>query len=840
VALKSGTNIGHYKVLSRLGAGGMGEIYLAEDSRLYRKVAIKILPAEFTKDEDRVRRFNLEARAASSLNHPNIIVIHEIGQTDCEHYIVTEFVEGDTLRHRITVSRMSVIEALDISIQVAGALVAAHEAGIVHRDIKPENVMVRYDGYIKVLDFGIAKLTEQFNKHQSATEEDVTTLTMLSQVNTEPGVVMGSPNYMSPEQVRGFEIDARTDTFSLGVMLYEMIAGKKPFGDKTTVDTIASILNKEPAPLTDLCSEVTPRLEAIVARAMAKDREKRYPAIKDMLKDLKRQKRRLEFEAGLDMSLTPEMVGREVADTHGHKPRDTAETLVTRPLDELQSQTVSSAEQIITEARRHKKGTLLALAGLLIAAAVAVGIALFGEARAIESLAVMPFVNAGGDPGMDYLSDGISESLINSLTTLSDLTVMSRSSVFRYKGQNLDPVAVGRELKVQAVLVGIVSQRGEVLSVTTELVDTRNNRQIWGAQYNKALGDLLTLQQEISRDISEKLRLRLSGEDRKRLARRYTDNTEAYQLYLKGRYYWNKKTVEGTRKAIEHFEQSIAKDPVYALAYTGLSDCYASLSGLTMPPTQAMPKAREAAAKALEIDETLAEAHTSMADIKMLQDWDWAGAEKDFRRAIELNPGYASAHQWYGQYFEKLGRFDEALREMKRAQELDPLSLNINNAVGAVYYYARQYDRAIEQLKRTVEMDTNFARAHLWLGRAYVEKGMHQEAIAELERAFSLAEGAALYKAALAYAYGVSGRESDARKLLTDLLEESKRDYVSPFVIPLVYVSLGEKELAFEWLERAYDAHSDGLLYLKVEPKWDALRSDPRFKSLLERVGLTP
>jgi serine/threonine protein kinase len=563
MTIESGSSLGHYEIRSQLGVGGMGEVYLAQDTNLGRRVALKLLPSEFTKDESRVRRFQQEARAASALNHPNILTIHEIGSENSTYFIATEYIEGRTLRDYMSGARMKTTEVLDVATQVASALAAAHAAGVVHRDIKPENIMLRLDGIVKVLDFGLAKLTER-----ETPDMEAPTL-----VNTDAGVVMGTARYMSPEQVRGLFIDARTDVWSLGAVIYEMLTGRVPFTGETASDVIAGVLEREPQPL-GLQGEEIPELKRIVSKALRKDREERYQTVKDLSLDLKSLKEELEFEAKLSRSappnahketFTPKSGRQTVSATTIDPALSTAEVEATRP--------TSSAEYIFREIKHHKKSAILAAAALVALMAV---FSYFyfarGDSAAIDSIAVLPFINASADPNTEYLSDGITESLINSLSQLPKLRVVPRSTMFRYKGREVDPQIVGRELGVRAVLTGKLVQRGDTLSIQTELVDVAEESQLWGAQYNRKLADILAVQEEISREISEKLRIRLSGEERKQLTKRYTESTEAYQLYLRGRYYWNKRTAEDLKKGVYYFRQAIDMDPNYALAYAGLAD----------------------------------------------------------------------------------------------------------------------------------------------------------------------------------------------------------------------------------------------------------------------------
>ncbi|MEK6322223.1 MAG: protein kinase [Acidobacteriota bacterium] len=821
--------ISHYKVIKKLGAGGMGEIFLAEDMNLRRKVALKVLSAELTKNEDRLRRFEQEAFAASALSHPNILVIHEIGSDDSVHFIATEFIEGETLRQHMARGRMSLREVLDVAIQAASALAAAHKAGIVHRDIKPENIMLRDDGYVKVLDFGLAKLTE---KRAPSTDTEARTV---AQVDTNPGTVLGTVNYMSPEQARGRTVDERTDIFSLGVVMYEMAASRAPFEGESSTDVLAAILDREPPPLARYSREAPEALEWIVTKALRKDREERYQTVRELLTDLKGLKQRLEFEAELERSISPEtsaITGGRSASVQAAVT--SAGHLAVRSGEIEAARTTSSAEYLISEIKHHKTGVLITVLVLVIAAA---GIAYFlgsGKAGTLQSIAVLPFVNVNADPNTEYLSDGITESIINSLSRLPNIAVISRSSAFRFKGQQADPQAAGRDLNVQAVLTGRVVQRGDTLSISTELVDVRNNHQLWGEQYNRKLSDIFAVQEEISKEISEKLRVRLGSEEKKQLAKHYTEDTEAYQIYLKGRYYWNKRTEEGLRKSVEYFDQAIEKDPNYALAYAGLADSWFTAGWYRYAvPKEAYTKAKTAAMRALAIDDGLAEAHASLAIVKQTYDLDWSAAESEFKRAIELNPGYANAHHRYSLFLPIMGRMDEAIREAKRAQELDPLSLIINENLGDILYLARRYDEAIEQLKKTLELDPTFRVARGTLAKVYEVKGMYDEMF---EQRMKGAPPEVVARRRQIYA--ASGRKGLLQNTLDSMLEDSKKDYVSAYDIANVYALLDQKDQAFVWYNKALEERSILFTYLIADPRFDNLRSDPRFADLLRRVGL--
>ena len=830
MALKKGTRLGSYEILLLLGAGGMGEVYLAVDTRLDRKIALKLLPAEFTGNEERVRRFIQEAKAASALNHPNIITIHQIGDVDGNHFIASELIDGLTLRNHTANRPASIHTAIEIALQIASALAAAHAAGIVHRDIKPENVMVRSDGLVKVLDFGLAKLTA------TTSTLDTSAPTAL-RVDTNPGVVMGTAAYMSPEQARGLELDARTDIFSFGVVLYEIVAGSAPFSGASPGDLIASILTQEPQPLCRIAPEAPPELERIVCKALEKDREDRYQGIKDLLVDLRKLKRRLDFEAETARTADPLSVNRETVSTGEVLGSSTAAKLAPDTVGVGGIRTSSSAEYLISKLKNHKP--IWIIISVLFVGSIAGVVYFSSKNQTIQSVAVLPFVNASSDPDAEYLSDGITESLINSLSQLPKLTVMSRDSVYQYKGQSTTAQAAGRDLKVQVVLTGRVTQRGDTLIINADLVEVDSNRQLWGEQYTRKIRDVLAVQEEISREISDRLQFRLTGEEQKRLTKHYTNSTEAYQLYLRGRYHSNQLTEDGLKKSVEYFQRAIELDPSYALAYAGLSSSYLDLGGVLgfQSPREFYPRAKAAAMKALEIDETLAEAHASLALIKQVFDWDPAGAEREVKRALQLNPNYAEAYQTYGTVLESIGRFDEAIAARKRAAELDPLAAFRTADVGYPYYYARRYDEAIEHYRRALDLDPTFYWSYLWIGQARVQQRRYDEAIEEINRAIALAGNQTRVIATLGHAYAAAGRRTEAQRILNQLLERSRQTYVAPYYIALIYAGLNEKDQVFEWLEKAYQEREAYFNLFKVEPVFDDLRSDPRYLSLLKRIG---
>jgi eukaryotic-like serine/threonine-protein kinase len=828
VPIASGTNIGPYKVLDSLGKGGMGEVYLARDTRLGRKIALKFLSVDFTKDEDRVQRFQQEARAASALNHPNLITIFEIGEVDSVHFISTEFIEGETLRNRISCARMSTPEICDVVIQVASALTAAHAAGITHRDIKPENIMVRPDGVVKVLDFGLAKLTEP--KTLADTNCDPLAPTKIAHpkrgVETDPGVVMGTVSYMSPEQARGLMVDARTDIFSFGVVLYEMISGRVPFEGASFGDVISGILSKRPVPLARYADDVPPELERIVSKALAKDRDQRYQTIKDLLIDLKRLRQRLEVEEEFEHSSPRDWaqdgVARRSSGAEVSGARDSVPANSTPPT----IRTTSSAEYLVTGIKRHKKTSFFVLSAAVVAV---VAMTFIGGGRGIESIAVLPFANLTGDTKMEQITDEMTEGIITHLYGLQKLSVISYGAVEQYKGQQLDAAAVGRELGVSAVMIGRITKRDEVVTVNAELINARDRTRIWSAQEKTKFSDLMMAQHRLARGVSGKLGLNFSKEELKAL--------EAEEFYETGRGYLNLRTPEDIKKGINNFEKAIELKPSYALAHAGLADCYNMLATYgAKAPAEAFPRAKDEARKALEIDPSLAEANVSLAYALFRGDWNWKESEKEFTKALRLNSKSAQGHQWYASLLMALGRTDEAIAETKRAQELDSTSLSIRAHFGFVYFFSHRYDESIAECQKALELNPSSFLARRYLGQAFAQKGKYDQAIDQFQRAAS--GDSPLVRAELANILGRAGKKVDAEKILAELKQLRNESYFSAYHIALIYAGLGDKNESFNWLDRAFQERGDYLVYLKVDPRFDSLHSDARFGSLVDRVGL--
>ena len=792
--LAAGTKLGPYEIVSPLGAGGMGEVYRARDPRLGRDVAIKVLPEHLSRDPQALARFEREAKAVAVLSHPNILAIYDVGSDQGVTYAVTELLEGETLRTCVRRGALPWRKAVEIGAPIAEGLSAAHAKGIIHRDVKPENIFLTTDGRVKVLDFGLARSTPVTSPHDETT----------APIDTAPGTIMGTVGYMSPEQIRGGIAEAPSDIFSLGCVLYEMIAGQRAFARETGAQAMTAILEQHPRPLAESGQQIPQELDRVVARCLEKNAGERIQSARDLsfaLRDL-------------------------VSGAGRHQPA------AARP--------------------RVRSKAVIASAAALVVLLGAAGVYWFNQAGApTDSIAILPFVNASGNPDMDYLGDGITESLINSLSQVPNLAVMSRSSVFRFKGPDTDAQAAGRMLDVQDVLTGRVVQRGNSLSISAELTEVRTNRHLWGEQYNRTVTDILAVQEEISTDISETLRFRLTGEEQQRLTKRYTQNTEAYHLYLRGRYHWNKKTPDGFNTGIKYFQQAIAVDPNYAPAYAGMAALYNNLANYNfalLPPRDAWAKAKAAARKALEIDDTLAAAHTSLALVAYQWEWDWSTAEQEFKRALELDPGSSSTYEpspsstyhWYSHYLMTMRRTEESFRAGRRALELDPVDLANNAHQGWHYVWTREYDLAIEPLQKAIEMDRTFPIGQWYLGMAYEQQGAFEDAIAQFQNCVRLTGGRPSMTALLGHAYAAANRRSEALGILEQLGASSKERYVPSYPIAVIHAALGHKDEAFAWLERAYDERDSWMDYLGLDPRLDGLRSDPRFAGLLGRMNLAP
>ena len=777
MSIAPGTKLGRYEIRSKIGAGGMGEVYLADDTQLGRKVALKVLPPDLTDNKGRLQRFEQEARAASALNHPNILTIYEIGKTEDTHFIATEFIEGENVRELSRKKRLTVDEALDVATQVASALDSAHQAGIVHRDIKPENIMLRRDQLVKVLDFGLAKLTKEFAENSGTNSQAPTMAPML----TNPGVIMGTFAYMSPEQARGLAVDERTDIFSLGVVFYQMLTGQKPFHGDTAGDLIASVIRSEAAPLRQLDPGIPAELERIVLKSLEKDQDERYQTAKDLLVDLRKAKKQIEFAA------------------------------------EFEPTTSGSASKS-------------------------------PEPPPMTSIAVLPFANMSVDVENEYFCDGLAEELLNALAKIEGLKVAARTSAFSFKGKNTNITDIARRLNVSTVLEGSVRRSGDRLRITAQLISAADGYHLWSERYDRQMRDIFDIQDEITLAIVGALKVQLLGEGKAVVLKRYTDNTEAYQLYLKGRHHLNQYTEEGWRVGAEYFQQAIDKEPDYAPAYAGLALCYgANWFFGSVPPHEIVPKWKAAVRRALEIDANLAEAHYTLASIHFYCEWNWEKAEQEHQRAFELNPNSPDAHWRYGLFLCARNQFDKATEEAKRALELDPLSLMVRFFATWIFLFAQRLDLATKHAKRMLEMEPRFYGGHWQIGAVYSARRMYDESIEAYEKALALG-GSPRYPILLSYLgnkYGVAGRTEEARGALAQLLELSQSQYIAPINIARVYGGLGENDKAFEWMEKAYEERNGALVFLGLETGGglgtlydESFCHDPRLADLLGRVGL--
>jgi eukaryotic-like serine/threonine-protein kinase len=746
--LSAGDKFGPYEILAPIGAGGMGEVYRARDARLGRDVAIKVLPEHLSKNPDALARFARETKAVAALSHPNILTIFDTGTQNGTSYAVIELLEGETLRSLLARGALAWRKAVDIGAALAEGLAAAHSKSIIHRDLKPENIFLTSDGRVKILDFGLARLEQHTGE--------------VTETRTEAGMVMGTPGYMSPEQVLGQPAGPASDIFSLGCVFFEMVSGQRAFPGQTSAETMSAILRDSPRTLATLGANVPSELDRLIAHCLDKNPQQRFQAARDLAFHLK----------GM----------------------------------------VSSGP----------------------AAAVPVP-----ASKALDSIAVLPFTNAKGDPDTEYLCDGITESILNSLARIAQLRVTPRSTVFRYKTPEVDPQAVGRELGVRAVLTGRVIQRGETLVVGTELLDVAAGTQLWGERYNRKLSDIFELEEEIARKISESLRMKLTGEQKSQLAKRFTDNTEAYQLYLRGRHHWTRRTPDHLKQGIEYFQQAIAKDPAYALAYSGLADCYSLLALLAASSKEAFARAKAAAAAAIAMDPDLAEGHTSLAFLRAYFDIDWTAADEGFQRALEINPSNWVTPYWYSFALMSRAREQEAEQQAQHALELEPLSPVVWHAAALVSLMARRYSEAEERCLRGLEYDPGYFILHVWLGMVYQCQEKHAEAILEFEKGCDLSQGVALAAGGLGNAHAIFGNRDKALTLLQDLLDESQREHNNYYQIAVIYAGLGDAENALLWLEKACEAR-DGFLPLvvKVDPRMYQLHGEERYQRILQRLRL--
>ena len=747
-----GARIGPYEVIGLLGEGGMGQVYRGRDPRLGREIAIKVLARDSWQDAEAVARLEREARAIAALSHPNIVAVYDVGREDGTFYVVTELLEGRTLRDHIEKSPLNWRRAVEIGAEVAEGLAAAHAKSIVHRDLKPENIILLSDGRVKVLDFGLAQTDP------ALMQRDETKMPTAKWFQTDPGTVIGTLGYMAPEQLRGEAVDASADIFSLGCILFEMVTARRPFQRQSGAATIAAIL-KDELPREAMSAAAPPEFQRIIENCVEK-----HPASR--------------FQSARDLALTLRAIG---------------------------SSATTLKDDLLRNITRRR------------------------ASKTIDSIAVLPFGNITNDPSADYLSDGITEGIINKLSQLPKLKVMARSTVFRYKNRDVDAQNVGRELRVRAVLSGRVQTVGERLLINVELVDSVDGSQLWGESYSRPIADLLELQEAMSREIADKLRPRLTGAEKKKLRKPTTKNSEAWQLYLKGRFHWNKRNEESIKRGIQFFREAIESDPQFALAYAGLADSFITLAtNIPLPPHEAMPKAKAAAMQAVQIDDTVAEGWASLAAVRWWFDWDWEGAEEAYRRAIELNPNYATAHDGYGMLLSARGRFSEAIEQITRASDLDPLSLIIAVHAGWPFYFARDYETAIRRFRTALSLDEHFIPAHGWLGMALGQQHRYAESVDAFQRALEV-DRIPILMALLGHTHAIAGDRDKAKEILDALTAEAAQRYISPYDIGVIHTGLGDTAAALAKLREALADRSAWMVFLGVDPRLDPLRGEAAF-----------
>jgi eukaryotic-like serine/threonine-protein kinase len=755
--LSPGSKVGPYEVVSLLGEGGMGQVYRGRDPRLGRDIAIKILASDAIHDTEAIGRLEREARAIAALSHPNVVAVYDVGRENATFYVVTELLEGKTLRDQLRTSPVGWRRAVEIGAEVAEGLAAAHAKSIVHRDLKPENIFVTAEGRVKILDFGLAQTDP------ALMQRDEANIPTTRWFQTQPGTVIGTLGYMAPEQLRGEAVDASADIFSLGCILFEMVTSKRPFHRESGAATIAAIL-KDALPREELSNSVPPEFQRIIEGCVEKT-----PSMR--------------FQSARDLALTLRAIG---------------------------SSATSMRDDLIKDLSRRRPSR-----------------------KMIDSIAVLPLANASNDPNAEYLGDGITEGVINRLSHLPKLKVMARSTVFRYKNRDADAQSVGRELRVRAVLTGIVKQLGDRLQISVELVDSLDGALLWGDTYVRALGDIAKLPDEIAREIAEKLRIKLTGAEKKKLRRRATENSEAYQQYLRGRYQWNKRTEESLKKGIGYYRAAIEIDPSFASAYAGLADSFITLAtNIPLPPHEAMPKAKAAATQAIELDDGLAEAWASLGAVRWWFEWDWEGAEDAYRRSIELNPNYATAHDGYAMLLSARGRSDEAVEQVTKACDLDPLSLIAAVHAGWPFYFARDFESAIRRFRKALELDDHFIPAHGWLGMALGQQRRYDEALDAFGRALEV-DRIPILMAMLAHTHAIAGHREQALALLADLEAQAQHRYISPYDIAVVHSGLGDTAAALSQLEKAVEDRSAWMVFLNVDPRLDPLRHEPGFAEIV-------
>jgi len=786
----------------------MGEVYLAEDTRSDRKVAVKFISAANGAKGHSQRRFVREARAAAKLGHPNICAFHEVGEAAGHHFIVMQYIEGTTLAERISNgARIEPAEALSIGIQVTSALVAAHSEGVIHRDIKPQNIMLTPSNEVKVLDFGLAKVVSDIPSEQVA-------FANTQSLVTEQGMLVGTVPYMSPEQLHAEPLEPRSDIFSCGVILYEILSGRNPFARETPVATLSAILTHEPPSLIETHEDIPVELDRIVSKCLAKQPEQRYQSAQALLDDLSS----LDPASAATVKVLPK---HRTSVSRRFRPLAILAGLLLvlaavsyfRPWQRWTKQVTAASE---TKDGQSRQG------------------------RSITSIAVAPFEVDQNNSELDSISKGFAQSITNSLSLLPGMKVLGPNAFARYTEKVFDPAAVGRNFNVETLLRGRFVQQDDSFKVDVELLDTKDNSVLWSQTFLRQSSGLLIMQAEAAYQLNNWLRVNLSGDDKKRWANQHTEYPEAYKLYLKGRNLWSKRTPEDMTNSIGFFNQAIDIDPTYAVAYVGLADAYSSLSaGLqVLPPKEAMPKAEAAARKAISLDENLAEAHTSLAVVEMMYAWNWTSADQEFQRALALDPNSPTTHNWYSLFLIVTGRLDDAVAESRRAQELDPLALFVEVNRARTLYFSRQYDEVIKVCNQIISTSPKFYVSHYFLGLAYAKKGMHAKAIEEIKTVISLNGDNPLWTSVLGYVYANAGRTTEALQAINKLHAQAQQQYISPIDFVYIYAGLGDREQAFQWLERAYEERVGVLIYLHVEPVYEVLKDDARFADLLQRLGL--
>ncbi|HEX7174365.1 MAG TPA: protein kinase [Pyrinomonadaceae bacterium] len=848
IELSDNTALSHYRISHKLGAGGMGEVYLAEDTLLRRKVALKVLPESLAQDKDRLRRFEQEAFAASALNHPNILTIYEFGVEGETHFLASEYIDGETLRARLQHATFTLDEALDVAVQTAQALAAAHEAKIIHRDIKPENIMFRRDGYVKVLDFGLAKLCEREPSSTSAGSEYPTKVL----IRTEAGAVFGTAPYMSPEQARGIPVDARTDIWSLGVVIYEMLTGHRPFSGQTHTDIIVSVVSTEPPPISSYGREIPAELAWIVSKALSKDVAGRYQTAAELRVDLEKIRKQIEFEESVNRSagrhLPKDATEKEKLPSGVAPAHPTSNTADKRPSDGLDGAAAprdfwSSLRPAGYSRLVKTQRVTYSILALALLAVVSAGVYFVfntsGDNRRIDSIAVLPFENLSGNPELTFVSDGLSEALIDRLSQLPQLKVISRYSSFAFRGANHNLRDVAEKLDVRAIVTGNVAQVGDDLVVRFDVADVFENRQLTGGQFRRKPGDLLSIQSEIAQTATKQLQVKLSDAQSTRLVENGTENSEAYRSYLSGLVELNgPQDVRG--RALEYFERAVTLDPDFAAAHAEIAWVYWSRANGSSDPQALVPKAKAATERALTIDPEIAKAHVLKAMVSEYE-FDVQGAEREYRRALELSPNLGFARGYYAFFLSVMGRQDEALAELEQQGTRDPLNQRLTLLhKGMILTQARKFDEALQAYGEAQALEPEREIPYFSLGYAYAGKGLYNEAAAYYRKSISLLGGEEKYSQPLVYLAATYARmpekRREARAMLTRI--EAMSDYSSPALLAAVHSALDDNDKAMELLERAYIKHDPLLRFIGTGYEYDGLRADRRFIDLTRRVGV--